>query len=90
MANDNVIDIRSKKPINAKLLIVSDDFDGVFKKYLYDKTSRNQIDPKELFGIAAHRLGYFMGKIEGEANKKAAVEMCVKILKQMVEKGTTK
>jgi len=62
----------SKK--EAKMLVLSDEIDGIINKYIADAG----LDLKTIAGLVAHRLGTFIGRVD---QKHELYRVCVKVIK---------
>lgn len=76
-----VLEFRKKPTIDPavqKMLEISQEIDSVILKYLTDK----EVDPKDIAGLLAHRLGSIIKHIE---EKSELWDVCQKVLKKQAE-----
>ena len=65
-------------PATAKIMLIADEVDAVIRKYLNDET----VDPNELAGVLAHRLGALLGLID---KKDDLWDVCQRVLKRQAK-----
>ena len=67
-----------KDPATAKIMVVADEIDAVIRKHLLDEA----VDPHELAGVLAHRLGALLNLIEEKAD---LWDVCQRVLKKQAK-----
>jgi hypothetical protein len=70
-------------PKTANLLAVSDDIDTLMAEAIFD----HELDPKDVAGLLAHRLGSLIRQVEGDDRDKL-IAICKEVMMRQATKST--